>query len=50
MQQPETFFRTLLLIDQYLSVATVQRQRLQLVGVTALLIASKFEEVCGRDV
>mmetsp|Transcript_19161 Transcript_19161/g.44611 ORF Transcript_19161/g.44611 Transcript_19161/m.44611 type:complete len:304 (+) Transcript_19161:100-1011(+) len=41
----ETLFLAVNLTDRYLSHATVSRQRLQLVGVTALLIAAKFEEI-----
>lgn len=41
----ETLFLAVNLSDRYLSHATVSRQRLQLVGVTALLIAAKFEEI-----
>lgn len=51
-QTPDTLFRTLALVDRYLSLApsAVPRGQLQLVGITALLLASKFEEVCGREV
>lgn len=41
----ETFFLTVNIIDRYLSMKCVSRGRLQLVGVTALLIAAKFEEI-----
>jgi len=41
----ETLFLSVNLIDRYMSLATVSRCNLQLVGVTAMLIASKFEEV-----
>jgi cyclin B len=42
---PETLFITISLIDRYLSVEQVRRQNLQLVGVTAMLIASKYEDI-----
>lgn len=42
---PETLFITVNLIDRYLSKAVVKRQILQLVGVTAMLIASKYEDI-----
>ena len=42
---PETLFITVNLIDRYLSKAVVKRQLLQLVGVTAMLIASKYEDI-----
>ena len=42
---PETLFITVNIIDRYLSKAVVKRQLLQLVGVTAMLIASKYEDI-----
>ena len=42
---PETLYLTINLIDRYLAEKEVSRPRLQLVGVTALLIASKYEEI-----
>lgn len=41
---PETLFTIVSLIDQYLSVKEVLLSDLQLVGVAAMFIASKFEE------
>ncbi|KAJ0182593.1 hypothetical protein K1T71_001962 [Dendrolimus kikuchii] len=45
----ETFQLTVGIIDRYLQVASVQRNRLQLVGITALFIASKYEEIYIPD-
>jgi len=42
---PETLYLTINLIDRYLERADVSRPKLQLVGVTCLLIASKYEEI-----
>lgn len=42
---PETLFLTINLIDRYLSKAKVARNKLQLVGVSSLLIACKYEEI-----
>ena len=42
---PETLYLTLNLIDRYLSTTSIYRNKLQLVGVTAMLIASKYEEI-----
>ena len=42
---PETLYLTVNIIDRYLATAEVTRPKLQLVGVTALLIASKYEEI-----
>ena len=42
---PETLFLTTNLIDRFLQLKQITRQKLQLVGVTAMLIASKYEEI-----
>jgi hypothetical protein len=42
---PETLYLTVNIIDRYLERKEVSRPKLQLVGVTALLIASKYEEI-----
>eukprot|EP00529_Nitzschia_sp_RCC80_P021285 CAMPEP_0113513522 /NCGR_PEP_ID=MMETSP0014_2-20120614/39915_1 /TAXON_ID=2857 /ORGANISM="Nitzschia sp." /LENGTH=391 /DNA_ID=CAMNT_0000409947 /DNA_START=300 /DNA_END=1475 /DNA_ORIENTATION=+ /assembly_acc=CAM_ASM_000159 len=42
---PETLYLTINLIDRYLEKREVSRPKLQLVGVTSLLIASKYEEI-----
>ncbi|KAL0913778.1 hypothetical protein M5K25_017263 [Dendrobium thyrsiflorum] len=42
---PETLYLTMSIIDRYLSVESVLRKELQLVGVSALLIACKYEEI-----
>jgi cyclin B len=41
----ETLFLTINLIDRYLSAKHVMRKKLQLVGVVAMFIAAKFEEI-----
>ncbi|PRP79894.1 hypothetical protein PROFUN_12383 [Planoprotostelium fungivorum] len=41
----ETLFLSVNIIDRFLSHKAVARSRLQLVGVAAMLIASKFEEI-----
>ncbi|CAK83450.1 unnamed protein product (macronuclear) [Paramecium tetraurelia] len=41
----ETLYLTISLIDRYLAKAQVTRLRLQLVGVAALFIACKYEEI-----
>jgi cyclin B len=40
-----TLSLTINLIDRYLAVVSVPRKRLQLVGVAALMIAAKYEEI-----
>lgn len=42
---PETLFITINLIDRYLSVVRIEKDVTQLVGVAALLIATKYEEI-----
>ncbi len=42
---PETLYLTINVIDRYLERKEVTRPKLQLVGVTSLLIASKYEEI-----
>lgn len=46
----ETFFLAIDLIDRYLAVARVQRSQLQLVGVTCMLLAAKYEEIWPPEV
>lgn len=42
---PETLYLTMYVIDRYLSVQMVSRRELQLVGLSSMLIACKYEEV-----
>lgn len=48
--EPETLYLTIALIDRFLERKGVVRQRLQLVGVTAMLMASKYEEIYAPEV
>lgn len=41
----ETLYLTVNLIDRFLSLQSVARKKLQLVGITAMLVACKYEEV-----
>ncbi|KAJ3428704.1 cyclin-a1-1 [Anaeramoeba flamelloides] len=43
--QPETFYLAINYLDRFLSKMKIYRRHIQLVGVTSLLIASKFEEI-----
>lgn len=43
--KPETLFITINMIDRYTEVHQVKRKDYQLVGVTCMLIASKYEEI-----
>lgn len=47
---PETLFLTHNLIDRFLEKRVVTRKNLQLVGVTAMLLASKYEEIWAPEV
>ncbi|KAI9782065.1 MAG: G2/mitotic-specific cyclin [Peltula sp. TS41687] len=47
---PETLFLAVNIVDRFLSAKIVQLDRLQLVGVTAMFIASKYEEVLSPHV
>ncbi|XP_073131281.1 cyclin-A2-2 [Henckelia pumila] len=42
---PDTLYLTVDLIDRYLSENYIEKQNLQLLGVTCMLIASKYEEI-----
>ncbi|KFP25577.1 G2/mitotic-specific cyclin-B2, partial [Colius striatus] len=46
----ETLYMCIALIDRFLQSHPVPRKRLQLVGVTAMLLASKYEEMYSPDV
>lgn len=40
----ETFFLTVTIIDEYLRQESISRNKLQLVGITALWISAKYHE------
>jgi hypothetical protein len=42
---PETLFKTIIIIDRYLAATQINFKKLQLVGITALFIACKYEEI-----
>ncbi len=47
---PETIFLAINIIDRFLSARVVELKKLQLVGITAMFIASKYEEVLSPHV
>jgi hypothetical protein len=47
---PETLYLTVNIIDRFLSLRVVSLVKLQLVGLTAMFIASKFEEVVSPSI
>ena len=46
---PDTLFLTVNIIDRYLEAVQVSRQELQLIGVTAMFIAAKYEEIYSPE-
>ncbi|OMO62064.1 hypothetical protein COLO4_33247 [Corchorus olitorius] len=47
---PETLYLTMNIVDRYLSMKVVPRRELQLVGISAMLIACKYEEIWAPEV
>ena len=42
---PETLYVTVFLIDRYLSAKQIKKSQLHILGVTSLLISTKYEEI-----
>lgn len=42
---PETLYVTVFLIDRFLSLKQIKKNQLHILGVTSLLIATKYEEI-----
>jgi hypothetical protein len=47
---PETLYLTINIVDRFLAVKLVPRKELQLVGISAMLMASKYEEIWPPEV
>ncbi|KAI4305888.1 hypothetical protein L6164_029220 [Bauhinia variegata] len=47
---PETLYLTLNVVDRFLSMKVVPRRELQLVGISSMLIACKYEEIWAPEV
>ncbi|KAI5420878.1 Cyclin-B1-4 [Lathyrus oleraceus] len=47
---PEIFYLTLNIVDRFLSMKVVPRKELQLIGISSMLIASKYEEIWAPEV
>ncbi|PHU24399.1 Cyclin-A2-1 [Capsicum chinense] len=47
---PDTLYLTVHYIDLFLSQNYVERKNLQLLGITCMLVASKYEEMCAPHV
>lgn len=46
---PETLYLTVNILDRYLEKSQIRRSKLQLVGVAAMSLASKYEEIYPPD-
>ena len=42
---PETLYQTISILDRYLSKVNIKKSQLHLLGLTALLISTKYEEI-----
>ena len=42
---PETLFITINMVDRYTSLKQIKRRDYQLIGVTCMMIASKYEDI-----
>ncbi|GAB2267111.1 G2/mitotic-specific cyclin S13-7 [Dionaea muscipula] len=47
---PETLYLTVNLVDRFLAVKMVPRREMQLLGISAMLIACKYEEIWAPEV
>ncbi|XP_065879034.1 G2/mitotic-specific cyclin-2 [Euphorbia lathyris] len=47
---PKTLYLTINIIDRFLAVKAVSRKELQLVGISSMLIACKYEEIWAPEV
>ncbi|XP_059278098.1 G2/mitotic-specific cyclin S13-7-like isoform X2 [Lycium ferocissimum] len=47
---PESLYLAINILDRFLSVKTVPRRELQLVGISSMLIACKYEEIWAPEV
>ncbi|KAI3983010.1 hypothetical protein MKX01_034747 [Papaver californicum] len=46
----ETLYLTIYIVDRYLSIHVTQRKKLQLIGISSMLIASKYEEIWAPEI
>lgn len=47
---PETLYLTINIVDRFLALKVVPRRELQLVGISSMLIACKYEEIWAPEV
>jgi hypothetical protein len=43
--RPETLYSAVYIIDHYLSKKQIKKQQLHILGITAIFIATKYEEI-----
>ena len=46
---PETLYVTVFIIDRFLSLKQIKKSQLHILGVTSLLISTKYEEIYPPD-
>ena len=46
----DTLFLSVAFVDRFLSLRTLKRNTLQLVGITSMLVASKYEEIYAPNI
>ncbi|KAF5747232.1 G2/mitotic-specific cyclin S13-7-like [Tripterygium wilfordii] len=46
---PKTLYLTINLVDRFLSLKAVSKRKLQLVGISSMLIACKYEEIWAPE-
>ncbi|KAL2892957.1 G2/mitotic-specific cyclin-2 [Bienertia sinuspersici] len=46
---PETLYLTIDLVDRYLSTKVASRKELQLIGISSMLLACKYEEIWAPE-
>lgn len=47
---PETLYLSINIVDRFLSLKVVSRKELQLVGISSMLLACKYEEIWAPEV
>jgi len=42
---PESLYLTVLIVDRYLSIKQIKKSQLHILGLTSILVATKYEEI-----
>jgi hypothetical protein len=42
---PESLYLTVLIVDRYLSLVQIKKSQLHILGLTSILVATKYEEI-----